>query len=95
MESNTHTISLQGSWDVLLAAQTLARPFFPNSSTLQRKGTHTSLTMQFESEEMANAYTDSVVEYSKIIYHLSRALQPDTGHQEWLLKEALKMEITT
>jgi hypothetical protein len=82
MESNIRTISLQGSWDVLSAASILALQFSPNSLILQRKGTHTYLTMLFESEETVNAYTDLVVASSKTMSLLSRALQPDIGLPE-------------
>jgi len=95
MESNTHTISLQGSWAVLSAALTLALPFSPSNLTLQRKDTHTSLTMQFESEEAVSEYMVSVVVSFKITSLLSRALQHDIGPLELSSNEESRMEIMT
>jgi hypothetical protein len=95
MASSTHTILLQGSWDALSVVLTLGLRFYPNSLTLQRKDTHTSLTMQFESEEMANVYTAYLAEFSKIMSRRSPELPPDTGQAESSLNEELKTENTT
>lgn len=95
MESNMHTISLQGSWDVLSAASTWALQFYPSSLTLQRKGTHTSLIMQFESVEMANVFTDCLAASSKITYRRLPGPQPDTGPPELLSNEVSRTETTT